>query len=74
VWTIGNPWTEVGERVVIDVKARKREVCNNPVYQGHNRDHLVYYMDQLHPVPTMGALLNFTVNSHKVNVHFVGVD
>eukprot|EP00963_Diacronema_lutheri_P002646 scaffold187_cov329-Pavlova_lutheri.AAC.16 len=31
-------------------------------------------MDQLHPVPTMGVLLSFTLDSHKINVHLVGVD
>eukprot|EP00963_Diacronema_lutheri_P002647 scaffold187_cov329-Pavlova_lutheri.AAC.17 len=31
VWTIGNPWTDARERVVIKVKARKEEALDDPV-------------------------------------------
>lgn len=74
VWTVGNPPTGAGERVVIELKAKKEGTFNNPVQQRHNRDQVVYYMNQLHPVPTMGVLVNFTLDSHKIDVQFVGVD
>lgn len=72
MWSTGNPPENVTERVVVELKAKKEGVFRNPVQQLHNRDKVVYYMEQLHPVPTMGVRINFTVDLLTVYVHFLG--
>lgn len=72
VWTLGNPSASFGERLVIELKARRSSVFGSPVQQRHYRDQVVHYMEQLHPTPTMGVLVNFTVDVLDVEVHFHG--
>jgi len=72
VWTLGNPSNGAGERLVVELKARRSNVFGNPIQLRHYRDQVIHYMEHLNPTPTVGVLINFTVDAFGVEVDFHG--